>query len=38
LLIKAISRGGKKDNINVKIRAISRGKEENNINIEIKDL
>jgi hypothetical protein len=37
LLIKAISRGGEEDDVDIKIKAISRSREENDADIKIKD-
>jgi hypothetical protein len=38
LLIKAISRGGEEDNVDVEIKAISYGKEEDDADIKMEDL
>jgi hypothetical protein len=38
LLIEAISRGGEKDDVDVKIKAISRGEEEDDADVKMEDL
>jgi hypothetical protein len=38
LLIKAVSRGGEEDDVDVEMKAMSRGGEEDNVDVEMEDL